>query len=288
MVQLISKPGITRATASRGVPIQWSQSWFESFITNYLQGSDVRNANAGAGITIAGNIASPYATISAGGPGNPVFTGDVTISPTSGVPLTINIPGAEAYALQAFASAGNAAQISLAGNGVTAANGLILQYSSSGQAQFVLANSIIQRLSAGPSAIAGLGPTASALVDMTPDRGTFTLTGTGFSSTVTSTATWYRIGNIVALNIGTLQGTSNATTFTATGLPAAITPNVTQSQPCFDMLDNSAGTVATAQFNSGSATITFQKSFGVTTAWTNGGTKGVNNTNGTTLFYQLN
>jgi hypothetical protein len=54
------------------------------------------------------------------------------------------------------------------------------------------------------------------------------------------------------------------------------------------MLDNSAGTVAAAQFSSGSGTITFEKSFGVTTAWTNAGTKGVNNSGGTTIFYLLN
>lgn len=94
MAALVSKPGITRLSTSSGVPKDWSQSWFRDFISDHLKLADTRNAIAGPGITITGNITS-YATISAGGGGNPTFTGNVTISPTTvGSALTINeMPG---------------------------------------------------------------------------------------------------------------------------------------------------------------------------------------------------
>lgn len=74
--------------------------------------------------------------------------------------------------------------------------------------------------------ISGDGPTAAALVDMTPDKGTFTGTPTGVSSGGPFLCTWYRIGPLVTLvitNPNTIC-TSNASTFTMTGLPAAIQP----------------------------------------------------------------
>jgi hypothetical protein len=91
MATLISKPGITNASVLT-IPTTWGGTWFRSFVNNQLTGADVRNAIAGAGITISGNLSTPYATISAGGSGNPTFTGDVTITPTNGVALTINQP----------------------------------------------------------------------------------------------------------------------------------------------------------------------------------------------------
>jgi hypothetical protein len=93
MATLISKPGITNASVLT-IPTTWGGTWFRSFVNNQLTGADVRNAIAGAGITISGNLSTPYATISAGGSGNPTFTGDVTITGATGagVPLTVG-PG---------------------------------------------------------------------------------------------------------------------------------------------------------------------------------------------------
>jgi hypothetical protein len=260
MAALISKPGITNASVL-AIPKTWDGTWFRSFVNSQLTGADVRNAVGANGIVVSGTLASPYATISLGGTGPITLTNNVTITPASGNALIVNQP--------------------TGGNAIVSNGNLVVNNAAGTTIYFEVEPGSTPEISAR-------GPTAGVLVDMTPDRGTFTLTGTGFAAGTTSTATWYRIGNVVVLNIGTLQGTSNATTFTATGLPAAITPNLTQTQPCFDMLDNGAGTVAAAQFSSGSGTITFQKSFGVTTAWTNAGTKGVNNSGGTTLVYQLN
>lgn len=56
-------------------------------------------------------------------------------------------------------------------------------------------------------------------------EGTFTATGTGFSGTApTGTATYVRVGKQVTIVLPTLYGTSNATTFTLTGVPSEIVP----------------------------------------------------------------
>jgi len=68
------------------------------------------------------------------------------------------------------------------------------------------------------------GPVAGAMTDLTPDGGTFTITYTGMNAATTGTATWARIGSVCMLNLPALTGTSNATSFTMTGLPAAIQP----------------------------------------------------------------
>lgn len=55
--------------------------------------------------------------------------------------------------------------------------------------------------------------------------GTFTMTGVGFSGTAPSgTARYITIGKQCTLYVPVLTGTSNATTFTVTGLPAALFP----------------------------------------------------------------
>jgi hypothetical protein len=56
------------------------------------------------------------------------------------------------------------------------------------------------------------------------DEGTFTATGTGFGTPPTATAHYVRIGKAVLLEVPQLSGTSNATTFTITGMPAGIQP----------------------------------------------------------------
>src|ERR1700677_2994473 len=84
---LPTKPGINGAN-TLSIPANWDATWFRSFINNTLKGADVRNAIAGPGITITGNVSSPYATISATGGGGAVTqivagTG-ITVSPAGG------------------------------------------------------------------------------------------------------------------------------------------------------------------------------------------------------------
>lgn len=56
--------------------------------------------------------------------------------------------------------------------------------------------------------------------------GSFVVTATGFSGTApTGTIYWTQVGNVVtAALLGVIQGTSNSTTFTLTGIPPALQP----------------------------------------------------------------
>ena len=64
----------------------------------------------------------------------------------------------------------------------------------------------------------GLGTAATQVYT----EGTFTVTATGFTTTVTGTARYVRVGKQVTLRLPALGGTSNATTFTLTGIPAGL------------------------------------------------------------------
>lgn len=59
--------------------------------------------------------------------------------------------------------------------------------------------------------------------------GSFTITLTGVTTSVTGTAYWVRDNNGVTLEIPVLSGTSNTTAATLTGLPVEIRPQRAQS-----------------------------------------------------------
>lgn len=89
-IVLASKPGITGGS-TLSIPKSWDQTWFRGFIANQLKGADVRNAVGVNGITVTGNLTSPYATIGFGAP--VTLPGPVTINaPASGTTLTVNAP----------------------------------------------------------------------------------------------------------------------------------------------------------------------------------------------------
>ena len=76
-------------------------------------------------------------------------------------------------------------------------------------------------LSTYPLQYVGLG--SAAFQSYTTD--TFTVTATGFSGTAPSgTVRWVQIGTQMTVHLPNLTGTSNATTFTLTGIPAALDP----------------------------------------------------------------
>jgi hypothetical protein len=128
----------------------------------------------------------------------------------------------------------------------------------------------------GPT-IQGWGPTAGALTDMTPDTGSFTGTLTGFTpSNPTGTCIWSRNGNQVTLFIPILNGTSNTTALTLTGLPAAIQPVRTQ-RPAIsqDTCENNSALLE-GNFScqvAASGTVTFLVGNNAS-GWTNSGNKG--------------
>jgi hypothetical protein len=86
--------------------------------------------------------------------------------------------------------------------------------------------------------------------------GTFTGTLTGCTTAVTGTMTWTRSFNIVTVYspLG-MTGTSNAATFTMTGLPAAIQPAAEQLCAC--SIENNGSNSAGYAEVSGSGTVTF-------------------------------
>jgi len=117
--------------------------------------------------------------------------------------------------------------------------------------------------------------------------GTFTSTFTGLTATVTCTSSYYKAGSIVTLALCAGNGTSNANTFTMTGLPGAITPTtLTQDVPLGRVLNaGSVANTATALITASSGTLTFEMS-GISTGWNASSTKGFQV--GQTISYLLN
>jgi hypothetical protein len=72
------------------------------------------------------------------------------------------------------------------------------------------------------------------------DEGSFTVTATGLTTILTGTAFYVRVGKSVTLHIPSILGTSNANTFTMTGLPASIRPSYAVDIPNTGMENNGA------------------------------------------------
>lgn len=106
-------------------------------------------------------------------------------------------------------------------------------------------------------------------------RGTYTGTGTGFTAPPTATFKYTLIDNGVILDLGNVSGTSNATTFTVTGAPAAIRPAASKTFPVF-VQDNGGSSVSGqgTMDSSGVITLFLTPAGG---GFTNSGTKTLNN-----------
>lgn len=113
-------------------------------------------------------------------------------------------------------------------------------------------------------------------------EGSFTGTLTGYASGPTGTVSYKVIadasgvGKKCTLRIAAdITGTSNATTMTMTGLPAAVSPTVNVRVLC-DLFDNSGSYVGVAVISASGTTITFaiDQPF-VSNGFTNSGTKGL-------------
>ena len=109
--------------------------------------------------------------------------------------------------------------------------------------------------------------------------GSFTGTGTGFSGTAPTATITYRTDasfTLCALVFGTgMTGTSNATSFTITGMPSSLTPAQTQAYYCTP-LDSSSATTGSVIFTASSAIITLAKNAVIgngVSNWTSSGTK---------------
>lgn len=105
--------------------------------------------------------------------------------------------------------------------------------------------------------------------------GTFTITGTGFTANPTSTAKYKVVNGIVNLYViqNSMSGTSNATTFTLTGLPVAIRPTAVHVVSTVQAQNNSLTVLGSASINPGGSITLGNGTLGG--AWTNAGTKGL-------------
>jgi hypothetical protein len=113
-------------------------------------------------------------------------------------------------------------------------------------------------------------------VDITASTGTFTATlASGLTTTPTGTLTYKKIGNVVTLynNSGSgIQGTSNSTSWSITGLPAAIQPAAgTRTIPCY-WVDNGSTVAGFLQLTASSGTMGPNSNTGT---FTGSGTKGI-------------
>lgn len=102
--------------------------------------------------------------------------------------------------------------------------------------------------------------------------GTFTATGTGFTVNPTATANYTASNGLISIRIPRLSGTSNATTFTITGIPAAAVSSVATSYvQAFNGTDNGSYTDVVVALGTGT-TITLYNGT-VINPWTNSGAK---------------
>lgn len=170
-------------------------------------------------------------------------SGQITQVVSSGSSSTTAIPDFEVQragsTANAFAEGPSIELVDL-----TNATATILQHSG-GQTELWQFNSSTwtQRLKITTSSISGYGPTAAAVVDMTPDKGSWpaTISG-GFTSNPTGTVKWERQGTQVSVWVdANITGTSNATTdLTISGVPAEITPTSLRCCFCY-CIENATG-----------------------------------------------
>ncbi len=203
----------------------------------------------------------------------PTWTGQHTFAKSGAVPVIVT-PSSATGGLQIVGAASSYASLQLKDGNTGTRQWELVAGNTTGFFDILddtLAGSRFQ-IQAANNKILGYGPVAAALVDMTPDTSTFTLTAVGLSGTVTGTCSWRRLGQVIVMNVPQLSGTSTATTFTASGVPAAIRPSVAQALGASSFFqDNSATTTGTIQINT-DGTMTFYKGSS-SSGWTASGTK---------------
>lgn len=112
---------------------------------------------------------------------------------------------------------------------------------------------------------------AKQLTTMSP-RASFTATGTGFTSSVTSTAVYEIIEYIVTITIPILTGTSNSTAFTITGIDSFALPSRTLWIPV-RIADNGVDAFGLILVTASSSTLTLYPTAQSGSTWTASGTK---------------
>lgn len=127
--------------------------------------------------------------------------------------------------------------------------------------------------------------TTSKINNLAISTGSFTVTLTGVTTTVTGTAYYSMQNNSVILDIPILSGTSNTTACTITGIPSALQP-VSNKAWVVITEDSSSGAVGLASLAGGSGTITLFKGTTPSPTFTGSGAKGLSS--GMSVSYTLN
>lgn len=120
------------------------------------------------------------------------------------------------------------------------------------------------------------------LASQSQSSGTFTGTLTGMTASVTGTCSWTRNGNQVILTIPAMTGTSNSTSMTMTGIPAAINPALAKEIPIAGLEDNTVASLSGSVIVTAANQLNFQlgvvsgtKVQNGNTSFTAAGTKGI-------------
>lgn len=220
-------------------------------------GGAVSLVGGAGGSTGAGGLASVLggATTAGTGGGVAITAANAVASATAGGTVTITAGNG--------ATSGAGGQVIISGGTSPTGTRGAIKIMSGGVSTFVVTGNVTG------ITVEGYGPTAGGLVDMTPDSGSFTFTATGMSTTPTGTGFWVRLGNMVLLLLPAITGTSNANTFTYTGLPAEIQAARPITCPLVeDYVENGGAVVNTAAavLTSGSGTVRFDLG-GSSTGW---------------------
>lgn len=169
----------------------------------------------------------------------------------NGVPITSSRVDSEDNGF----AAGLTLAVTRDGQGKMAANFLpsVANSYALGSVSFPWTQVITQAFQATQTQIQGWSPTATVLLDMTPDKGTWTSTLSGpwtAGNNITGTLNWERQGTQVTIwcDANILQTATLAATLVASGMPNSIIPTSTREIYVTQLQDNgSSGWCGTAR-----------------------------------------
>lgn len=122
---------------------------------------------------------------------------------------------------------------------------------------------------------ANLSSDANTLDDY--QKASYTAIATGMTTSPSGTFTYTIVGNTVTINCVAIGGTSNATTFTLTGMPAEARPATTK-RIIVPIINNGASAIGLVEIGTAGTLTVLRDSVG--TAWTNSGAKSIHQASG--------